>query len=97
MPEPRDAHDCRDAGGRAKQDARAEERRMYRMYGQVIAPALPALPPSLAVVCRGCRDAQDVRYAVGGMNAEERRMHSTINNHPATTHAVTPSRAANIV
>ncbi|MES9843948.1 MAG: hypothetical protein ABW131_04810, partial [Candidatus Sedimenticola sp. 6PFRAG5] len=37
MPEPRDAHDSMDGGVRAKQDARAEERRMYRMYGQEIA------------------------------------------------------------
>ena len=28
---------------------------MYRMYGQKIAPAFSALPPSLAVVYRGCR------------------------------------------
>ena len=29
--------------------------RMYRMYGQITAPALFALPPSMAVVCRFCR------------------------------------------
>jgi len=28
---------------------------MYRMYGQKTAPAFSALPPSLAVVCRGRR------------------------------------------
>ncbi len=47
------AHDCKDAGGRAKQEARAENRSvykihedsstvlMYRMYGMPISPKAP--------------------------------------------------------
>jgi hypothetical protein len=47
-----------------------KERRMYRMYGQKIAPAFSALPPSVAVVCRGAREGKErcvysvVRYAI---------------------------------
>jgi hypothetical protein len=39
---------------------------MYRVYGQIFAPAKSALPPSMAVVSRGamerCGDAQDLSY-----------------------------------
>jgi hypothetical protein len=37
----------------------AQERGMYRMYGQEIAPAFPALPPSMVVVSCGRMDAQE--------------------------------------
>ena len=49
-----------DAGGRATHGAVAEDVR------QVFAPAKPAFPPSLAVVCRGRREAQDAYRDVGG-------------------------------
>ncbi len=45
-----DIHDYRDVGGRATQE------QLPRMYGQKTAPAFSALPPSVAVVCRGCMD-----------------------------------------
>jgi hypothetical protein len=32
---------------------------MYRMYGQIFAPAISALPPSMVVVCRGARDGRE--------------------------------------
>ncbi len=34
---------------------------MYRMYGQIFAPAISALPPSVAVVCRGAMDGKERR------------------------------------
>jgi uncharacterized membrane protein (DUF106 family) len=32
---------------------------MYRMYGQIFAPAISALPPSVVVVCRGVMDDKE--------------------------------------
>ncbi len=40
------------------QGARDGGATMYRMDGQKIAPAFSALPPSLAVVCRGAMSLQ---------------------------------------
>ena len=44
---------------------------MFRMNGQKIAPAFSALPPSLAVVCRGGMDANDCMDAGGRVTQEQ--------------------------
>ena len=38
---------------------------MYRMYGQIFAPAISALPPSVVVVCRGAMDGKERRMPMG--------------------------------
>ncbi len=39
---------------------------MFRMNGQEIAPAFPALPPSLAVVCRVGQEVRERRVSAAG-------------------------------
>jgi len=39
---------------------------MYRMYGQIFAPAISALPPSVVVVCRGAMDGKERRMPTDG-------------------------------
>jgi len=47
--------------GGISQGARDGGANMYRIYGQIFAPAISALPPSLAVVCRGAMDGKEWR------------------------------------
>ena len=51
---------------------------MYRMYGQIIAPAISALPPSVVVVlgqriCTGCTVLGQRRSSCRGAIAEEQK------------------------
>ena len=43
------------------QGAKDGSARMYRMYGQIFAPAISALPPSVVVVCHGAMDGKERR------------------------------------
>ena len=63
-----------------------QERRLYRMYGQEFAPAIPALPPSLAVVCRERRGRNLLlQFHMG--HAQERRLYRAENCSSATAPA----------
>jgi|GEM_PF-5330034 len=46
----------------------------YRMYGQKIAPAFSALPPSVAVVSGGRMDAQEPGYRMYGQKIAPRQL-----------------------
>ncbi len=59
----------------------AQERRCTGMYGQIFAPAISALPPSMAVVaagagCAGAAMYMDVLY-IARAGAHERCMYKT--------------------